>query len=139
METCRSTQLSVLTYFAVFQIHKSCFDQLVRSGHFCCPVCARSLVDMREMWAIYDQQISETPLPQSYQVKKNDTLRFPTCWYQIMSLFQNLYAFAHCRDCLRTSRCRFHVLGIKCAGCGGYNTVREKGPLLRKQTDDTCE
>eukprot|EP00095_Tigriopus_kingsejongensis_P002538 snap_masked-scaffold344_size201325-processed-gene-1.2 protein:Tk02538 transcript:snap_masked-scaffold344_size201325-processed-gene-1.2-mRNA-1 annotation:"hypothetical protein DAPPUDRAFT_190026" len=91
-------------------IHKSCFDQLVRSGHFFCPVCAHSLVDMRDMWRLYDQQIEETPLP---------------------AIYQNLYALSYCRDCLKTSKSAFHIMGIKCAHCEGYNTVREKGPLIR--------
>ncbi|XP_059099255.1 RING finger and CHY zinc finger domain-containing protein 1-like [Tigriopus californicus] len=91
-------------------IHKSCFDQLVRSGHFFCPVCAHSLVDMRDMWKLYDQQIDETPLP---------------------AVYQSLFALSYCRDCLKTSRSSFHILGIKCSHCSGYNTVREKGPLLR--------
>ena len=47
---------------------QSCFDQLVRSGHYFCPVCAHSLTDMTEMWKIYDQNIAETPLPRVYQV-----------------------------------------------------------------------
>jgi len=100
-------------------IHKSCFDQLVRSGHYFCPVCAHSLTDMTEMWKIYDQNIAETPLPRVYQ---------------------NLYAEIYCRDCLRTSTSLFHILGIRCKHCKGYNTVRERGPLMRKRGgDDFCE
>lgn len=100
-------------------IHKSCFDQLVRSGHYFCPVCAHSLTDMTEMWKIYDQNIAETPLPRVYQ---------------------NLYAEIYCRDCLSTSTSLFHILGIKCKHCKGYNTVRERGPLMRKQGEnDFCE
>ena len=49
-------------------IHKSCFDQLVKSGHYFCPTCSRSLVDMREMWKFMDAEILETPLPAVYQV-----------------------------------------------------------------------
>ncbi len=50
-------------------IHKSCFDALIQAGHFFCPVCARSLVNMAVMWGLYDQQIRETPLPKPYQVQ----------------------------------------------------------------------
>ena len=91
-----------------------------RSGHFFCPVCAHSLVDMSEMWTLYDQHIKDTPLP---------------------SVYQNLFTQIYCRDCLKTTRARFHILGIKCTGaeCGGYNTVRTKGLLLGKQLDGTCE
>jgi len=82
-------------------------------------VCAHSLTDMTEMWKIYDQNIAETPLPRVYQ---------------------NLYAEIYCRDCLRTSTSLFHILGIRCKHCKGYNTVRERGPLMRKRGgDDFCE
>ena len=95
-------------------IHKSCFDQLVRSGHFFCPVCAHSLVDMTEMWGLYDQHIKDTPLP---------------------PLYENLFCKIYCRDCLETTDALFHILGIKCGACGGYNTVRTKGPLFRRDRD----
>ena len=53
--------------------------------------------------------------------------------------FQNLYAEIYCRDCLRTSTSLFHILGIRCKHCKGYNTVRERGPLMRKQGENDCE
>ena len=58
---------------------------------------------------------------------------------KVMLIFQNLYAEIYCRDCLRTSCSLFHVLGIKCKHCKGYNTVRERGPLMRKQGENDCE
>ena len=99
-------------------IHKSCFDQLVHSGHFFCPICAHSLIDMKDMWKMYDKQIRETPLPR---------------------LYSDLFCQIYCRDCLKISKARFHVLGFKCKHCHGYNTVREKGPLLKHVGDDQCK
>ena len=58
---------------------------------------------------------------------------------KIKLIFQNLYAEIYCRDCLRTSCSLFHVLGIKCKHCKGYNTVRERGPLMRKQGENDCK
>ena len=58
---------------------------------------------------------------------------------KVMLIFQNLYAEIYCRDCLRTSCSLFHVLGIKCKHCKGYNTVRERGPLMRKHGENDCE
>ncbi len=63
-------------------------------------------------------QILETPLPPSYR---------------------DLFARSHCRDCQLTALSPFHVLGLRCSGCGGYNTVREKGPLIRRGADGRCE
>ena len=49
-------------------------------------------------------------------------------------------ADTYCRDCLHSGRSNFHVMGLKCVRCGGYNTVREKGPLIRwNSTEGDCE
>jgi len=93
-------------------IHKNCFDEMLSNGHYACPVCGVSMINMNEIWKIYDQDIEDTPMPEDYY---------------------NLYAHIQCRDCSQSSLSIFHILGIKCVECGSYNTVREKGPLVRKQ------
>ena len=95
-------------------IHKTCFDEMVSNGHYACPLCGVSMMNMTDVWKIYDKEISETPMPEEYQ---------------------DLYANIQCRDCLKTSLTIFHILGLKCGECGGYNTVRDKGPLVRKSPE----
>jgi len=92
-------------------IHKTCFDEMISNGHYACPICGVSMMNMTDVWKIYDKEISETPMPEEYQ---------------------DLHANIQCRDCLKTSLTIFHILGLKCGECGGYNTVRDKGPLVRK-------
>merc|ERR1712241_1293867 len=92
-------------------IHKTCFDEMVANGHYACPICGVSMMNMTDVWNIYDKEISETPMPDEYQ---------------------DLYANIQCRDCLKTSLSIFHILGLKCGECGGFNTVRDKGPLVRQ-------
>lgn len=84
---------------------------MVSNGHYACPLCGVSMMNMTDVWKIYDKEISETPMPKEYQ---------------------DLYANIQCRDCLKTSLTIFHILGLKCGECGGYNTVRDKGPLVRQ-------
>ena len=86
------------------------------------------MMNMTDVWKIYDKEISETPMPSEYQ---------------------DLYANIQCRDCLKPSLSIFHILGrilyllttnlillsfagLKCVECGSYNTVRDKGPLVRQ-------
>jgi len=84
---------------------------MVSNGHYACPLCGVSMMNMTDVWKIYDKEISETPMPEEYQ---------------------DLYANIQCRDCLKTSLTIFHILGLKCGECGGFNTVRDKGPLVRQ-------
>jgi len=94
-------------------IHKTCFDDMLTNGHYACPVCGVSMMDMTDVWKIYDREIEETPMPEEYQ---------------------QLCAAIQCRDCSKPGLAAFHILGMKCpdANCGSYNTVRDKGPLVRR-------
>ena len=87
---------------------------MVSNGHYACPLCGVSMMNMTDVWKIYDKEISETPMPEEYQ---------------------DLYANIQCRDCLKTSLTIFHILGLKCGECGGFNTVRDKGPLVRQSPE----
>ena len=71
-------------------IHKNCFDEMLSNGHYACPVCGVSMIDMKEIWKIYDKDIEETPMPEEYR---------------------HLFAKIKCRDCLQTSLSSFHILG----------------------------
>lgn len=93
-------------------IHKTCFDEMLAAGHYACPLCGISMIPMSEIWRMYDREIAESPMPEEYA---------------------NLYAGIQCRDCLKASCAPFHLMGMKCQECGSYNTVREKGPLVRKE------
>jgi len=99
-------------------IHKTCFDDMLSNGHYACPVCGRSMIAMTEIWKIYDKEIEDTPMPDDYA---------------------ELFARIQCRDCFESSLSTFHILGIKCGECGSYNTVREKGGLLRKVQGNLVE
>ena len=71
-------------------IHKTCFDDMVSHGQFACPVCGVSMMNMADVWGVYDQEIAETPMPEEYR---------------------DLLANILCRDCNKTSVTPFHVLG----------------------------
>ena len=47
-------------------IHKTCFDDMVSHGQFACPVCGVSMMNMADVWGVYDQEIAETPMPEEY-------------------------------------------------------------------------
>lgn len=87
-------------------IHSECLVEMFQHGRMSCPTCNHSLVDMKNVWEHFDEAIANTPMPEIYLN------------YRVAVL---------CRDCHVTSKVIFHVIGLKCEGCGGYNTTRVGG------------
>lgn len=87
-------------------IHKECLSSMLSYGKTSCPICYKSLIDMRVVWESYDNSIVNTEMPEIYR---------------------NYYVNILCRDCHEESKAIFHVVGLKCGGCGGYNTTRIGG------------
>ena len=84
-------------------IHKKCVDSLLKSRVSKCPLCNQSIVNMNEQWKMMDEYISQTPMPDIYRDWSVEIL---------------------CSDCHSKTVNNFHVVGIKCKECGGYNTRR---------------
>lgn len=87
-------------------LHRMCFEELLNSGHYACPSCQVSLLDMTDLWKYLDAEVSLTPMPEEYNDCKTDIL---------------------CKDCHEESTVKFHIVGLKCLNCGSYNTCRIKG------------
>lgn len=84
-------------------IHTECQRKLLQSGETKCPLCKESMVQMDDKWIQLDYYISQTQMPEIY------------CDWSVKIL---------CSDCHNESENEFHILGIKCKSCGGYNTRR---------------
>lgn len=87
-------------------LHRNCFEELLTYGHYACPICQTSLLDMSRLWKYFDEEIKNTPMPEEFLNFKADIL---------------------CKDCHKESTVTFHVVALKCAFCGSYNTCRIKG------------
>lgn len=48
-------------------LHRMCFDQLLASGHYTCPTCQTSLIDMTALWEYLDAQALRMPIPLKYE------------------------------------------------------------------------
>jgi Zinc-ribbon/CHY zinc finger/Ring finger domain len=86
-------------------MHLSCFTEYRRGHAYTCPLCMRSMEDMKDYFALLDTAIRMQPMPAAY-----------------LSTMSNIY----CQDCCETGRTRYHFVGQKCPNCGSYNT-RELG------------
>ncbi|XP_055599616.1 RING finger and CHY zinc finger domain-containing protein 1 [Uranotaenia lowii] len=86
-------------------LHRTCFEELLSSGHYACPTCQTSMMDMNQLWEYLDSEVAATPMPKEYENYRVDIL---------------------CKDCHKESTVKFHVVGLKCTHCGAYNTCRTK-------------
>ncbi|XP_026331045.1 RING finger and CHY zinc finger domain-containing protein 1, partial [Hyposmocoma kahamanoa] len=87
-------------------LHRPCFEQLLHSGHYACPTCQTSMIDMTNLWSYLDSEVAATPMPPEYADYKATIL---------------------CKDCHKLSTVKFHVVGLKCQHCGAYNTCQTNG------------
>ncbi|KAL6466175.1 hypothetical protein MHYP_G00263080 [Metynnis hypsauchen] len=87
-------------------LHKTCFEDMYKTGAYRCPLCMQSVWDMEHAWEQRDKEIAQTPMPPEYQ---HTTVKIL------------------CNDCQSHCMVSFHVLGMKCSSCGSYNTVQDSG------------
>ncbi|XP_070562757.1 RING finger and CHY zinc finger domain-containing protein 1-like isoform X2 [Ptychodera flava] len=84
-------------------IHSTCFEDYIKTGGYTCPLCNQSMLSMRNVWRMLDQEVRNTQMPEEYAN------------YRVQIL---------CRDCHKECKVLFHVIGLKCQHCGSYNTCR---------------
>lgn len=82
-------------------LHRTCFEDLLHSGHYACPTCQVSLLDMTDLWSFLDSEVSLTPMPPEYKDYKAEILckdchevsTYYICWWLFNSyvLFQFLW------------------------------------------------
>ena len=84
-------------------IHGDCYMSSIRQNRYTCPLCRKTMLTgemLQRMITEYDMIIS--------------TLVFS----------DNINTKISCNDCGFKGEVRFHPIGLKCGGCGGYNTVK---------------
>ncbi|KAF4641671.1 CHY zinc finger domain-containing protein [Toxoplasma gondii GAB2-2007-GAL-DOM2] len=85
-------------------LHADCLQQLnsecLGLQALRCPLCCKSLGDYARIWERLDEEVARTPLPEELRRK----------------------ATAICNDCGTRSEVDYHIVGLKCRNCGGYNT-----------------
>ena len=81
-------------------IHKDCFIEYSKKNYKC-PVCLKSICDMKEYWKEIRNHINLNPIPDEYK-REVDIL---------------------CYDCEKISKSDFHFDFIECTLCNGYNTT----------------
>ena len=100
-ENLQDSQNSIIISKCNHPIHVKCLNNLLKNNDYKCPICKKSLIDMKEYWNKLDQNISYQIMPNEYKRKVK----------------------INCFDCSFKTLTDFHFLGLKCKKCGGYNTV----------------
>jgi len=84
-------------------IHNTCFNSSIKQNKYTCPLCRKIMI-------------------------KGETLDMMILHYDnIISLYpydENIKAEISCNDCDFKGEVPFHPVGLKCGGCGGYNTLK---------------
>ena len=91
-------------------MHLSCFSKYMRGHAYTCPLCKKSVEDMKEYFAVLDSAVRMQPMPAAYAAT---------------------HSSIYCQDCGKISKVPYHFVGCKCASCGSYNT-RE----IRRSADE---
>ncbi|XP_048450212.1 RING finger and CHY zinc finger domain-containing protein 1 isoform X1 [Rhincodon typus] len=108
MEDIHTSRIGAHVLTCGHLLHKTCYEMLFNKGAYRCPLCMQSAVDMTKYWEELDLEIAQTAMPSDYQ---------------------NMIVKIMCNDCQLHSTTPFHVLGLKCSGCGSYNTAQDGGPI----------
>ena len=81
-------------------MHNKCLSELLNVSYKC-PMCLTSIIKTTELNKIIDDEINETEMPDEYK---------------------NVMVHIFCNDCHKDSTTKFHIVGLKCQHCNGYNT-----------------
>lgn len=82
-------------------IHSSCLNSSLKQNKYTCPLCRKIMIQgsmLEVMIQHYDDIIALYPYD------------------------ENIEAEITCNDCEFKGKVSFHPIGLKCRGCGGYNT-----------------
>jgi hypothetical protein len=118
-------------------MHLSCFTEYRRGHSYTCPLCMRSMEDMKGkslvvscvnlFLALFFSLRSDPvflrylPTIAEYFALLDAAVRMQPMPSAYLSTMSNIY----CQDCNKTGQVQYHFVGLKCS-CGSYNT-REMG------------
>jgi RING finger/CHY zinc finger protein 1 len=95
-------------------MHQQCFNNYCKRN-IACPLCRKSIFDIKFLEAHLDNEIAMTPMPDEYK---------------------NKYVNIMCNDCLKKSMVKFHIVGHKCKYCRSYNTQVGVGGIVEMEQEE---
>jgi len=127
-------------------LHTACMRGMLDAHTYTCPLCSKSMVsDAAMLTRQKDREIASTPMPRRMQnarrrVLCNDCRQVrslacpPLCLLgglrvvEVSILYSSRFGPWSAQKSVRP----FHIVGHKCAHCGGYNTVVVEGEFAER-------
>ncbi|CAN4100453.1 unnamed protein product [Withania somnifera] len=81
-------------------MHSTCFQEYTYT-HYTCPICSKTIGDVKVLFEVLDAFLSEEKIPEEYAGQTQVIL---------------------CNDCQKRGTASFHWHYHKCSHCGSYNT-----------------
>lgn len=105
LEYMHTSRIPVVFLRCGHAMHFPCFETYTQKK-YTCPLCCRSMSDMRLLFAEFDRLLALQPKSKQ---------------------FEDVVCALFCNDCLQESNSQYHTLGYyKCSAsvdCGSYNTI----------------
>jgi len=86
-------------------IHGKCLEDLLKNNRISCPLCRKSLVEGEALQLL---------------TRRIDAL------IELNTFQPSVLTKIKCNDCDFNDKVLYHPIGLKCGGCGGYNTIRDR-------------
>lgn len=87
-------------------MHKKCLEELLKNNKTSCPLCRKTLLDGEEL-KTFIQHMDNI-------IQLNERTG------------EGVLTKIKCNDCSFNDKVMYHPLGLKCGGCGGYNTILDR-------------
>ncbi len=85
-------------------IHGKCLEELLKNNKTSCPLCRKTIID--------------GDLLKCFISKMDETIAL----HRMNTGSSNVLTKVKCNDCSFNDKVPYHPIGLKCGGCGGYNT-----------------
>jgi RING finger/CHY zinc finger protein 1 len=132
-------------------VHSHCVSEYTENGKYNCPLCKKSIMDMKAQWDFLCTQIEKNPVPSDFLLlREGDVVPSKFGKFQLSKIENNFYnkviyhgkflnwnalGYLHesaitknvyknifCNDCEKKCWTLFHFYGLMCTFCRGFNT-----------------
>jgi RING finger/CHY zinc finger protein 1 len=98
-------------------IHGNCLEEMFKNNKTLCPLCRKTILE-GEVLKMFISQIDQVIA--SYPISSNINTGTGT------GTGGDVLTKIKCNDCNFNDKVLYHPMGLKCGGCGGYNTIMDR-------------
>ena len=94
-------------------IHGNCLEEMFKNNKTLCPLCRKTILEgevLKMFISEIDQVIASYPISSNINTETGG---------EVLTKIK-------CNDCTFNDKVLYHPIGLKCGGCGGYNTIIDR-------------